>query len=214
MYMKKQLMLNHIKEHATVYLFMVILFLTGVVFGAVIVNSMGFAQKQDLAFYLDRFFDQLLQQENSETKTVLMDSFLYHIKYILLLFILGLSVIGLPLVWVLLFTKGLVVGFTVGFIVNQLSWNGLLLSALSIAPQNLIIIPIYLAAGSLSMIFSLTLLHRLFSRNIRQSILRPLGVYAGTFAVLLMFSFIAALLEAFIAHQGMKVVVKALYSAL
>ncbi len=36
--------------------FMIILFLTGITFGAFIVNSMHFVQKQDLFFYLERFF--------------------------------------------------------------------------------------------------------------------------------------------------------------
>src|SRR5690625_7607326 len=84
-------------------------------------------------------------------------------RYLLLLCLLGLSVIGLPLVWILLFVKGFVVGFSVGFIVNQLGLKGLLLAALSIAPQNLLIIPIYIIAGSLAMIFSLTLLGKLFT---------------------------------------------------
>src|SRR5699024_765910 len=100
-------------------------------------------------------------------------SLFYHMKYLLLLFILGLSVIGLPVVWILLFFKGLVVGFSVGFIVSQLGIKGLLLAALSIAPQNLIIIPIYIVAGSLAMIFSLTLLSKLFSRRMAQPILQP-----------------------------------------
>lgn len=82
-----------------------------------------------------------------------------------MLFVLGLSVIGLPAVWILLFLKGMVVGFSVGFIVNQLEMKGLFLAALSIAPQNLLVIPIYIVAGSLSMIFSLTLLGKLFSRK-------------------------------------------------
>ncbi|WP_217586640.1 stage II sporulation protein M [Lentibacillus saliphilus] len=211
---KRQLMLDHVKEHATVYIFMIILFLTGIVFGAVIVNSMGFTQKHDLYFYLERFFEQLSQDQHVETSSILMDSYLYHIKYILLLFILGLSVIGLPFVWVLLFSKGLVVGFTVGFIVNQLEWQGLFLSALSIAPQNLVIIPVYIVAGSLSMIFSLTLLNRLFTRNVQHSIIQPLGKYAVSFAVLLAISFLASVLETYVANYGMKLVVKSLYTML
>ncbi|WP_240473224.1 hypothetical protein [Oceanobacillus caeni] len=42
--------IQHMREYATIYLFMVILFLTGIIFGAIIVNSMNFVQKQDLFF--------------------------------------------------------------------------------------------------------------------------------------------------------------------
>src|SRR5699024_2644149 len=106
MYTKRIQIENHIREHATIYVFMIILFLTGVIFGAIIVNSMSFVQKQDLFFYLERFFDQMMNDQKIDNSSILTSSFFYHIRYLLLLFILGLSVIGLPLVWILLFLKG------------------------------------------------------------------------------------------------------------
>ncbi|AIF43510.1 stage II sporulation protein M [Virgibacillus sp. SK37] len=212
MYKNKSLMVvDHVKENATVYLFMIILFLTGIVFGAILVNSMNFIQKQELFFYLERFFGQITGQQNIKNVDILKSSFLYHSKYLLLLFVLGLSVIGLPIVWVLLFIKGLVVGFSIGFIVNQLGFDGLLLAALSIAPQNIIIIPIYITAGSLAMIFSLKLLNKLFARRISQPVFQPFGRYLITFAFLLVFSFVAALLEAYVANETMELLIKSFY---
>lgn len=211
MYSKKTKLLNHFRNNKTIYTFMIILFLTGVVFGSVIVNSMSFIQKQDLFFYLERFFGEISAGESVKSSAILISSFFYHARYLLLLFILGLSVIGLPIVWILLFLKGLVVGFSVGFIVNQLGLKGLLLAALSIAPQNLIIIPIYIMAGSLSMIFSLTLLGKLFTRQIPQPVLQPLGQYVIVFSFLIASSFFAAILEAFIANEAMQSFIKSLY---
>lgn len=211
MYTKRTLAVNHVKEHATIYVFMVILFLTGVIFGAIIVNSMSFGQKQDLIFYLERFFGQITDKEQIKNSEILKNSFSYHAKYLLLLFILGLSVIGLPIVWILLFLKGLVVGFSVGFLVNQLAMKGFLLASLSIAPQNFLIIPVYIIAGSLSMIFSLTLLAKLFSRKISQPIFQPFGKYITVFSLLLATSFVAAVLEAFVANEAMEMIIKSYY---
>src|SRR5690625_1092114 len=211
MHMRRTLAIEHIKEHATIYVFMIILFLIGIIFGAIIVNSMNFVQKQDLFFYLDRFFGQMADDQSIAHIDILKSSFFYHAKYLLFIFILGLSVIGLPVVWILLFLIGLVVGFLVGFIVNQLGVKGLLLAALSIAPQNIVIIPIYIIAGSLSMIFSLTLLGKLFTRKVSQPILLPLGRYVTMFSILLGISFVAALLEAFVANEAMQALIKSFY---
>lgn len=211
MYTKRTLAVNHVKEHATIYMFMIILFLTGVIFGAIIVNSMSFAQKQDLFFYLERFFGQITGSEQINNSEILKTSFVYHFKYLILLFILGLSVIGLPLVWILIFLKGLVVGFSVGFIVNQLGAKGLLLASLSIAPQNFLIIPVYLIAGSMAMIFSLTLLGKLFSKKIPQPIFQPFGRYITIFSLLLLASFVAASMEAFVANEAMEALIKSFY---
>ncbi|WP_067728173.1 stage II sporulation protein M [Oceanobacillus damuensis] len=211
MYKNSFLVWEHIKNHATIYLFMIILFLTGIIFGAVIVNSMDFIQKQDLFFYLERFFIQITEDVPAGKNDILWESFTFHAKYLILLFILGLSVIGLPLVWVLLFVKGMVVGFSVGFIVNQLGLDGLFLASLSIAPQNIIIIPIYIAAGSLSMIFSLGLLSKLFSRKNNQQLLQPFIRYSIIFILLLLFSFVAACIEAYIASKAMEELIKSFY---
>ncbi|WP_373892703.1 stage II sporulation protein M [Virgibacillus sp. CBA3643] len=211
MYKNRTLIMNHVKEHATIYLFMIILFLTGIIFGAIIVNSMNFVQKQDLFFYLERFFSQITDNQHIEKQEILKASFSYHAKYLLLLFLLGLSVIGLPLVWILLFIKGVVVGFSVGFIVNQLGIKGLFLAALSIAPQNILIIPVYIIAGSLSMIFSLTLLSKLFTRKISQPVFQPFGRYVMIFAILLGISFIAAILEAYVANGAMESLIESFY---
>ncbi|TFJ93753.1 stage II sporulation protein M [Lentibacillus salicampi] len=209
---KRTLLIDHVKEHATIYIFMTILFLTGIIFGAIIVNSMNFVQKQDLFFYLERFFGDISEEEQVSSHEVLKSSFLYHVKYLFMLFVLGLSVIGLPLVWVLLFLKGLVVGFSVGFMVNQLGANGLFLASLSVAPQNLLVIPIYIIAGSLSMIFSMILLRKLFSRRVSQPVLQPFGKYAAVFASLMVFSLAAAAMEAYVANEAMEMFIKSLYN--
>ncbi|API90467.1 stage II sporulation protein M [Virgibacillus pantothenticus] len=211
MHKNKTLLINHVKEHATIYLFMVILFLTGIIFGAILVNSMNFVQKQDLFFYLERFFKQVTDNEQAAYIEIFKNSFFYHIKYLLLLFVLGLSVIGLPLVWILIFLKGLVVGFSVGFMVNQLGMNGLLLASLSIAPQNFLIIPVYIIAGSLAMIFSLTLLSKLFSNRIAQPVFQPFGRYVLLFSLLILFASIAALLETFVSNEAMQWMVRSFY---
>ena len=209
--LSKHLIINHLKEHLTIYTFMMFLFLTGIIFGAIIVNSMNFVQKQDLFFHLEQFFGQIATQNIMTHDDIFKQSFFYHLKYLLFLFVLGISIIGLPLIWIFLFLKGLVIGFTVGFIVNQLGMNGLLLAAISVAPQNLVIVPIYIVASSLAMIFALTLLEKLFARRVSQSIARPLGKYMSTYAFLMVATIIAALLEAFIAHEAMQSFIKTIY---
>lgn len=204
----KTLLMNHLKNHVTIYVFMIVLLLTGVIFGAIIVNSMSFVQKQDLFFHLERYFALANGDETIASKDILKRSFFFHMKYLLLLFILGMTIIGLPVVWVLIFVKGLVIGFSVGFIVNQLGVKGLMLATLSIAPQNIIIIPIYIIAASLAMIFSLSLLYKLFGRTFNQSIGRPFVQYSLIFILLHVGALGSSLIETFVANEALKAVLK------
>lgn len=207
MYEQKILLVNHLKNHLTVYVFMVVLFLTGIIFGAVLVNSMGFVQKQDLFFHLDHYFELTNSGDEVLSKDILKKSFLFHVKYLMLLFILGLTIIGLPAIWILIFSKGLVIGFSVGFMVNQLGLKGLLLSALSIAPQNLLIIPIYIFAASLAMIFSLSLFSNLLGRR-KQNIGKPMMQYAFAFILLHLGALGSSFAETFIANEALKAMLK------
>ncbi|MCT2537454.1 stage II sporulation protein M [Aquibacillus koreensis] len=212
MYKNNQLTTDHLRNNAPIYFFMIVLFLIGIIFGAVIVNSMNVVQKLDLFFYVDRFFGQLLEGPIVDKKEMVSSTFFYHFNYLLLLFVLGLSIIGLPIIWILLFLKGVVVGFSVGFFVNQMGWQGLLLAAASIAPQNLLIIPVYVVAGSLAMIFSLSLLRKLFSRRMQQPILQPFGRYISLYILLIVLVGIASIIETFISNETMQLVIQWIYT--
>ncbi|MFD2925879.1 stage II sporulation protein M [Halobacillus naozhouensis] len=201
-----------VNNHMSIFVFIFVLFIMGMIFGAVIVNSMNFVQKQDLFFYLKQFFEQMIGTEGQSKTTLLRDSILYHIKYMLLLFLLGISIVGMPIITVLLFIKGLVVGFSVGFLVNQMGWYGLLLSSASIAPQNLLVIPVYLTAGALALIFSLTLCKQLFIRRVHQPIIQAFARYSAMFGVLLVILMGASIVEVFIANPILEVVVKWIYN--
>src|SRR5690625_1192143 len=204
MYLKDNLVVNHLKDLITVDIVMTTLFLIGIIFGAIVVNSMTFIQKQDLFFHLERFLTQINGDMSFENIDILKRSFFSHVNYLFLLFLLGLTIIGLPIVWILIFIKGLVVGFSVGFIVNQLGFKGLLLATLSIAPQNIIIIPIYIIAASLSMIFSLGLLHKIMGHSSSQSVTRPFIQYTFIFVILILCAFIGTLIETYISNEALK----------
>ncbi|TGB04459.1 stage II sporulation protein M [Halobacillus salinus] len=199
------------QSHMNIFVFIFVLFIMGMIFGAVIVNSMNFVQKQDLFFYLKQFFEQSVNTEGVSKATLWKDSMLYHTKYMLLLFLLGISVIGMPIITVLLFIKGLVVGFSVGFLVNQMGWYGLFISSASIAPQNVIIIPVYLLAGSLALIFSLTLCKQLFVKRVHQPILQGLVRYSLMFGVLLLILMISSTIEVFFSNTMLEYVLRWIY---
>ncbi|UOQ85933.1 stage II sporulation protein M [Gracilibacillus salinarum] len=202
----KHTITNHITKYHTIYIFTIILFITGIIFGAIIVNSMTFVQKQDLYFYLERFFIGYLQDDNISKQELMKNAAFYHIQFLSLLFFLGLAVIGLPIIWVLLFVKGVAIGFTVGFFVNQLGMQGLLFSFSSIAPQNLIIIPIYIIASSLAMVFSLSLLQSIFSKRFKHPIMQIFFRYTAIFIGLMVVVSLASILESAVSFEAMKLI--------
>ena len=155
------------KEHLSLYIFVGVIFVTGVVFGAVMVNALSLEQKQEITRYLGNFFSIVTQGGlESGTASSIKESFTMHIKWVLIIWLLGLSVIGLPLILILDFLKGVLIGFSVGYMVGTLSWKGLLFALVSVVPQNLIVIPLLIICSVSAISFSILLVkNRFISRK-------------------------------------------------
>ncbi|MDF2714221.1 MAG: spoIIM [Paenibacillus sp.] len=134
-------MRQYMKDHLPLYLFVSVLFVMGVIFGALMVNALSPGQKEEMARHMNSFIQIVNQGSEFGGQATLWESFSLHLKWIALIWILGLSVVGLPLIFVLDFLKGVLIGFSVGYLVGQMSWKGMLFAFVSIAPQNLIVIP-------------------------------------------------------------------------
>lgn len=208
--MKKRMYQNaaasYFREHSSIFLFVVILFLMGVIFGAIVVNSMSFTQKQDLFYYLSQFFGQVSDGKIQESTDLFFQSFLHNSKFIGLMWILGISIIGLPIILILLFLKGMVVGFTVGFLVSQMSWKGFMLAAVSILPQNLIIIPLFIIMAVMSISFSLKMIKKQFMKKYGQPILPLFKRYILALVVAVIFISLSSGIEAYLSPGLMKAV--------
>ncbi|AWB46944.1 stage II sporulation protein M [Paenibacillus sp. CAA11] len=177
------------KDQTPLYAFVAVLLLTGVVFGALMVNALTLEQQQELSRYLGDFFLSVHPETGGGFEVSFWPIALLHLKWIGLIWILGLSVIGLPGILILDFLKGVLIGFTVGCMVGQFTWKGLLFSLVSVAPHNLIIIPVLLVSSvaaikfSLSIIRSRVLLYR--PGNVTEPFLSYTGLIVSLSIVLL-----------------------------
>lgn len=140
----------------------------GVAFGAVMVNTLSLDQKQEIMQQLGSFLNTLTDSTDISGQVSFVDSLSLHLKWILLIWLLGLSVIGLPLIFVLDFLKGVLIGFTVGYLVGQFSWEGVLFSLVTVAPQNLIVVPLIIICSVTAAAFSISMVKSQFIRGHKQ----------------------------------------------
>jgi stage II sporulation protein M len=198
---------SYFREHSSIFLFIVVLFLMGVIFGAIVVNSMSITQKEDLFYYLSQFFGQISNGKVADNNDLFMQSFLHNSKFIGLMWILGISIIGLPVILILLFIKGMVVGFTVGFLVNQMGMKGFLLAFVSILPQNLITIPVFIMMAAFSVIFSMRMIKKQFMKKYAQPVLPYFKKYIFVLLISIVFISAASGIEAFLSPWLMKMLI-------
>ncbi|MEI5907113.1 stage II sporulation protein M [Bacillus spongiae] len=195
----------HLKTYSSIYFFIITLFMMGVIFGAIVVNSLSFTQKEDLDFYLSQFFGQMADGEVAASEDLFRQSFFHNLKYIGLLWVLGISIIGLPLIFIFLFMKGMVIGFSIGFLVDQMEWHGFLLSFVSVLPQNLIIIPVFIVIAVLAVGITMQLIRKLFTQRTTNIQILPLfSKYILAFVIAIIVISVAAGIEAYLSPSLMK----------
>lgn len=197
----------HIEENRSIYIFTTILLLMGIIFGAVIVNSLSLGQRHDLHIYLNQFFGQVSEGQLADSAAMFSKSFAHYVKYIGLMWLLGLTIIGLPIILILLFIKGVVVGFTVGFLVNQLGMNGFLLSFASIMPQNFILVPAFIVVATAAVSFSLKMIRHQFIKRSHEPIFQQFLRYSALVLCVGAVLAVASTFEAYVSPTLMRMVV-------
>ena len=146
---------EHIRQYWVIYLTLSSVYLAGVVFGAVGVSALGVSETTQLG----KFLDTLLK---SQPKT-LDPTFLGQLArdmFIMMagIWILGLTIIGAPLIYLIVFTRGFILGFTVSFIIGVKGTLGLVLILTTVLIPTLFAIPLLLLGAGLATIFSFLLL--------------------------------------------------------
>ncbi|MFX4260947.1 stage II sporulation protein M [Pelotomaculum propionicicum] len=176
------------------YLAVLVLFALGITAGTLSVQRLQADQAQELRMYLDQF---VMQAGVIEVDTVkaLREVLLSDIVVILAVYLLGLTVIGIPVILGIIFTRGFVLGYAVSFLTSEKSTQGIILACAAVLPQSILLIPALLMAGVASLSFAVLLARRF---NNSKVIVWPSFVgYSGLTVVVLAFAAAAGLVEVY-----------------
>lgn len=146
---------EHIRQYWVIYLTLSSVYLAGVVFGAVGVGALGVSETSQLG----KFLDTLLKSQPESIDPVFLGQ-LARDMFIMMagIWILGLTIIGAPLIFLIVFTRGFILGFTVSFIIGVKGALGLGLILMTVLIPAILSIPLLLLGAGLATIFSFLLL--------------------------------------------------------
>jgi len=167
-------------------------FLTGAMFGVFGVNHLSVGQFDELSKHVQTYVAQA-DQLSANSFDIAGGKILEDILVIVLLYILGLSFIGIPFILALIFIRGFILGFAVSFLTQCMAVNGLLLAVVSILPQNLLYLPALLFGGTAAISFALLSLRRY--TNFRIRLLNCLVGYTVIMAVVMAVAICSGLVE-------------------
>jgi stage II sporulation protein M len=153
----RKTLLEHIRNNSKVFFTLAIAFIIGVSAGAFAVNGLSTAQNEELRNYIGGFF-QLYQNQSIDNNELFKISLSENIKQIILLWILGVTIIGIPFIFLMIGIRGFITGFTSGFLFEALGLKGVLFSVLALMPREIIFIPCFIALGVSGVNFSLNII--------------------------------------------------------
>jgi stage II sporulation protein M len=138
---------------------MTLVIIAGVACGALLVRFLDEGPLQEITVTLNRFFTDLKEEENNllASPELLRASYFRNGALLLLMWVLGFFSVGFAMVPIVLFLKGLSLGFTVGMVIYRYSLKGFLFCLAAVLPHNLFFVPAYVMAGSFAFAYSLYL---------------------------------------------------------
>ena len=177
--------LFHINKRFFVFL-LGIVFL-GVLFGSVLPIFLSVDDKKLVSDYLIGFVSNIKDGFNS--LIFFRNGLINEGLFFILIWVLGISIIGIPIILFLFFYKCFIFGFSISSIIINYGFKGILFSLSYIFPHQVISILIYLFLSSYSLIFSIRLLLFILKKydfNIR--------IYFRKYLYVLLISFIGLLI--------------------
>lgn len=129
---------EYFRERIFLLILVLVLFIMGAIFGVLATSVLSPAQRDNLLSYLNQgLHGEIYTPNNIYTRQTMVAN----VKMVFFLFFMGISVIGVPLALLLIFTRGFILGYSVSFLLRTMGFKGLILVLTGIAPHNLLIIP-------------------------------------------------------------------------
>ena len=201
----QNLIFEYIKENAKSYLILIIIFFIGLILGILFVNNSNETQANQISSYINNFINSVKENYQISSKTLLSTSIINNTCIAILLWFLGSTVIGVPLIYLVIGYKGYCIGYTIAAITATLgTGNNIIFILSTMLLQNIIYIPtiITLAVSGIKL-YKLIMEDRR-KENIKIQILRH-TIFSFLMLVLLLFS---SVIETYISGNLSQIILK------
>ncbi len=147
---KKSQIWNAIKQHIyhnlKQYIMVSLFFLVGIVLGVIFINNATQETREQIESTIITFINALKTDYQIDSINLLKSVIGNHILFACLLWFMGCTIIGIPIVYALVVAKGFSLGYTISCVLYTLgNGKGSLFCFITLFLQNILIIPCILA---------------------------------------------------------------------
>lgn len=120
-----KIIVKHIKANIKDYLILSIIFVVGVMIGVILINNADDNSKKEVSGYINSFILNIKNKSFEIDRFELMKNiFMENLKFVIIIWMAGTTIIGMPLIYLIIAYKGICLGYTISSIVLALgNWK-------------------------------------------------------------------------------------------
>lgn len=174
-----------------------IVLVLGLLFGSIYITILSNNDKKDLLENVSLYFNNYKGISFQDKLNIFKESFIKNIIYFLLIWVLGVSIIGFPIILIMIFYKSFLLGFSISSIFAKYRVGGVYRILLYVFPSKIILLLLAVFLG----VFSINLSNKLANSLVKKKSFN-FNAYMGKYFLLLLICILActitSLIDAFI----------------
>ncbi len=196
---------THIENNLREYAIASIIFIIGILFGVIFINNLNDTQNNEIGNYINTSIENLKESQDINQLLFIKETIKENLTFVILLWLMGSTVIGLLLVYIIVAFKGFCLSYTISAIFHVLN-NGKTIAMLvsTMLLKNIIVIPCTIALAVSGMKVYKSIMQDRRKENIKLEILRHTGFSIFILIILIL----SSLIEVYLSQLILKCCVK------
>ncbi len=155
---------RNIHVNKNLFVFLLVIVIVGIVSGSLFSAIISTDDKQLVSDYLNSFFNNA-EANKLNYDTSIINTLILTIGFALVMWILGISIIGFFIVIFMLFMKAFILGFSISSIIMSFKLKGILLALGYAFPHHIINILVFILLTAYALIISFKLIKSITSKK-------------------------------------------------
>ena len=174
-----------------------IVFFIGLLFGSIYISVLNNSNKKLIIENVENYFNTYKSLDFKYKLDIFKETLTKNLTYFISIWVLGLSIIGIPVIIIMVFFKSFITGFSISSIFAAYKFKGLVGIFIYMFPSNAITLLYTLFLGAYSVDLSIKLLrHALKKKTLNFGLF--MGKYFFLLLISILLSVVVSLYEAFI----------------
>lgn len=198
--MMKEMYNNYKKDlnnKNNILLVVTVIFLLGLIFGSIYITILKTTEKKVILDEVNNYFLSNIKLNFDDKINIFKNNLISNLLYTISMWLLGISVIGLPIIFIMIFFKSFILGFSVSSIFAKYGFKGILGVITYIIPSPIILSIFSLFLAVYSIIISVKIAKSAFTKQ-TINFKTFMGKYFFILLIGILLSILCSLFDAFV----------------